>query len=80
MNRKAASPITMAGRSQLGRARQRLVAAFSTRCDPRAVDVLIALLGDADEEIVEQGLLALGQLRAARAHWSIACSVTAAGG
>src|SRR5919202_4582508 len=77
MNRKAVSSITMAGRSQLGRARTRLVAAFSTLRDPRAVDVPIALLGDADEEIVEQRLLVLGQLRAARARWSIACLVTA---
>jgi hypothetical protein len=34
--------------------------------------VLIALPGDADEEIVEQAPLALGQLRASRARWSIA--------
>ena len=76
MNRKVASPITMAGRSQLGHARTRLVAAFSTLRDPRPVDVLIAPLDDADEEIVEQALLVLGQLRAARAHWSIARFLT----
>jgi hypothetical protein len=52
-----------------GRARQRLVAAFDTRRDPRAVAGLIALLGDAAEEIVEQALLALGRLKAARARW-----------
>ena len=80
MKRKAASSITMAGRSQLGRARTGLVAAFSTLRDPRAVDVLIALLSDADEEIVEQGLPALSPLRAARARWSIACLITATGG
>jgi hypothetical protein len=38
--------------------------------------MLIALLGDADGESVEQALLALGQLRAAWARWSIARFLT----
>ena len=59
-----------------GHARQKIVRAFGTLRDPRAVAVLIELLSDADAEIVEQALIALGQLRATRARARIVSLLT----
>ncbi len=50
-----------------GHARQGVVMAFGRLRQPRAVDVLMALLGDRDAQIVEQALDALGRLHAERA-------------
>jgi len=50
-----------------GHARQRVVMAFGRLRQPRAVDVLMALLDDRDTQIVEQALDALGRLQAGRA-------------
>jgi len=52
---------------QHGHARQGVVMAFGRLRQPRAVDVMMALLGDRDAQIVEQALDALGRLQAGRA-------------
>ncbi len=52
--------------SRYGRSRERLAGALGSMKDPRAVDVLIKLLGDAD--VVGHAVIALGKLRARRAR------------
>ena len=55
-----------------GDARQMLVAAVGQMRQPRADDVLLALLRNADAEIVAQALRALGRRRSVRARPDVA--------